>query len=193
MFGSLAWSWKALGSLFSTSFKIPGFHPCVGKILWRREWLPTPMFWQGEFHGLYSPWGCKELDIAGKRKVSLSLSSSNSLNSKVFSHSPKPNDFIWPLSKGVHPYVHSLEKCRVVRDPVEWLKSWEVTYFNSDLESGNHLQVILSFFTPHTPRKIDKNQKIKTPANMGNMPVSFHTEICLQRLFQNSVFISYSV
>ena len=30
---------------------------------WRREWLPTPVFWPGEFHGLYSPWGCKELDM----------------------------------------------------------------------------------------------------------------------------------
>ena len=22
----------------------------------------TPVFWPGKFHGLYSPWGCKELD-----------------------------------------------------------------------------------------------------------------------------------
>ena len=29
---------------------------------WRREWLHTPVFWPGEFHGLYSPWGCKESD-----------------------------------------------------------------------------------------------------------------------------------
>ena len=35
----------------------------VGKILWRRERLPTPVFWPGEFHGLHSPWGCKELDM----------------------------------------------------------------------------------------------------------------------------------
>ena len=28
----------------------------------RREWLPTPVFWPGEFHGLYSPWGRKDLD-----------------------------------------------------------------------------------------------------------------------------------
>jgi len=27
--------------------------PSVGKIPWRREWLPTPVFWPGEFHGLY--------------------------------------------------------------------------------------------------------------------------------------------
>ena len=24
----------------------------VGKIPWRREWLCTPVFWPGEFHGL---------------------------------------------------------------------------------------------------------------------------------------------
>ena len=30
---------------------------------WRRERLPTPVFWPGEFHGLYSPWGCKESDM----------------------------------------------------------------------------------------------------------------------------------
>ena len=40
----------------------PGLDPWIGKIPWRREQLPTPVFWPGEFHGLYSPWGRKELD-----------------------------------------------------------------------------------------------------------------------------------
>ena len=39
----------------------------VGKIPWRRAWLPTPVFLPGERHGErrlegYSPWGHKELD-----------------------------------------------------------------------------------------------------------------------------------
>ena len=29
------------------------FCPRVGKISWRRERLPTPVFWPGEFHGMY--------------------------------------------------------------------------------------------------------------------------------------------
>ena len=29
--------------------------PWVMKIPWRRARLPTPVFWPGEFHGLYSP------------------------------------------------------------------------------------------------------------------------------------------
>ena len=29
---------------------------------WIWERLTTPVFWPGKFHGLYSPWGCKESD-----------------------------------------------------------------------------------------------------------------------------------
>ena len=35
----------------------PGCNPCFGKISWRRERLLSPVFWPGEFHGLYSPRG----------------------------------------------------------------------------------------------------------------------------------------
>ena len=31
----------------------PGFDPWVGKSPWRRERLPIPVFWPGEFHGLF--------------------------------------------------------------------------------------------------------------------------------------------
>ena len=41
----------------------PGFNSWVGKIPWRRERLPTPVFWPGKFHGLYSPWDLKESDM----------------------------------------------------------------------------------------------------------------------------------
>jgi len=39
-----------------------------GKISWRREWLPTPVFLPEESHGQrslegYSPWGHKESDM----------------------------------------------------------------------------------------------------------------------------------
>ena len=45
----------------------PGFDFWVEKISWRREWLPTPVFLPGEFHGQrnvvdYSQWGGKESD-----------------------------------------------------------------------------------------------------------------------------------
>ena len=46
----------------------PEFDLWVGKIPWRREWQPTPIFLPGEFHGqrsqvLYSPWGYKASDM----------------------------------------------------------------------------------------------------------------------------------
>ena len=46
------------------------FNPGVGKIPWRREWLPTSIFLPGESHGQrslvgYGLWGCKESDATG--------------------------------------------------------------------------------------------------------------------------------
>ena len=52
----------------------PGFDPWVGEIPWRRERLSTPVFWPGEFHGLYSTWGCnnyKANTCFSKNKTSL--------------------------------------------------------------------------------------------------------------------------
>ena len=43
----------------------------VGKILCRRERLPTLVFWPGEFHGLYSPWGHKEFNTTELLSLSL--------------------------------------------------------------------------------------------------------------------------
>ena len=38
--------------------------------------LPTPVFWPGEFQGLYSPWGSKELDTTEQLSLSFSMSES---------------------------------------------------------------------------------------------------------------------
>ena len=40
----------------------PQYDSWVRKIHCRRERLPTPVCWPGEFHGLYSPWRRKESD-----------------------------------------------------------------------------------------------------------------------------------
>ena len=39
-----------------------GSIPELGRSPGEGERLPTPVFWPGEFHGLYSPWGRKESD-----------------------------------------------------------------------------------------------------------------------------------
>ena len=66
----------------------PGFGPWVGKFPWRRERLPTPVFWPGEFHGLYSPWGHKESDTTEQ----LSLHFTQSLHSFTFFQCPLHSD-----------------------------------------------------------------------------------------------------
>ena len=63
----------------------PGFAIWVGKIPWRREQLPNPVFLPGEFHGQrslggYNPWGHKELDTVerlSERKKAVTKASSN--------------------------------------------------------------------------------------------------------------------
>ena len=47
------------------------FNPWAGKSPWRRESLPTPVFWPREFHGLYSSGGRKESDITERLSLSL--------------------------------------------------------------------------------------------------------------------------
>ena len=59
--------------------------PWVGKILWRREWLPTPVFWPGEFHRLYSPWGRKEPDLTDQLSLSLIISPQDNVVHSSFS------------------------------------------------------------------------------------------------------------
>ena len=53
------------------------FNPWVGKIPWKRERLPTSVFWPGEFHGLYSPWGHKELDMSEQLSLVLNIEFKN--------------------------------------------------------------------------------------------------------------------
>ena len=44
---------------------IPGLGRSLGE-----GWLPSPVFWPGEFHQLYSPWGRKESDITERLSIS---------------------------------------------------------------------------------------------------------------------------
>ena len=55
----LQYSWASLVAQLvknPPAMRRPGFNPWVEKMPWRRERLPTPVFWPGEFHGLCSPW-----------------------------------------------------------------------------------------------------------------------------------------
>ena len=70
----LQYSWASLVAQLIICLQCgrPGFDPWVGKIPWRRERLPTPVFRPGEFHGLNSPQGRKESDTTEWLPLSLS-------------------------------------------------------------------------------------------------------------------------
>ena len=95
----------------------------VGKIPWRREQLPTLQFWSGEFHGLYSPWGPKELDTT--QQLSLSVPKMNSQDKEsnirstsqvlLVSHSKvQPNEH-WSVRIQTQTYLRGWLKQQVYR------------------------------------------------------------------------------
>ena len=68
---SLAVSWASLEAQLVKRLSClqcgrPGFSPWVGKTPWRRAWLPTPVFWPGEFHGLQPARLLHPWDFPGK-------------------------------------------------------------------------------------------------------------------------------
>ena len=81
----------------------PGSDPWIGKIPWRRERLPTPVFWPGEFHGLYIPWGSKELDMTERLSVT-SLLTSCLLKSYTVMHSDDVSSSKLPFTFPLGPY-----------------------------------------------------------------------------------------
>ena len=73
-------NYGSAGKESACSTGIPGFNPWVGKIPWRRERLLTPVFWPGEFQGLYGPWSRKESDTT--EWLSLNIISLRGISSK---------------------------------------------------------------------------------------------------------------
>ena len=66
--------WWLRGKETTCKFRRHGFSCWVGKIPWRREWQPTPVFLPGKSHeqrslANYSPWGCKTVgyNLAAKQ------------------------------------------------------------------------------------------------------------------------------
>ena len=88
----------------------PGLHPWVGKTPWRRERLPTPLFWPVEFHGLYSPRGHKESDTTLWLSLSLMSRPSESESPRVWflkaAWAMTPSDsYVVPIIKVIEPII----------------------------------------------------------------------------------------
>ena len=72
---SLPYSWPSLVAQLVKNLPAMG-ETWVQSVGWddfleKGKAIPTPVFWSGEVHGLYSPQGCKESDMT--KQLSLSL------------------------------------------------------------------------------------------------------------------------
>ena len=71
----------------------------LGLMPGRREWLPIPVFWPGEYRGPYRTWGHKELDTT---YFHFSYFHQNSLILQSFGYTIIVLVFIFILKKGEH-------------------------------------------------------------------------------------------
>ena len=104
------------------------FDPWVGKIPWRREWLPTPVFLPGEFHEQrnlvgYSPWGRKESDMTEELTLSLSFHISMLKNKIACKKKNKKNRNVEAFCKqnedGIRPSEKEEKRLPCKRLPLE--------------------------------------------------------------------------
>ena len=67
----LQYSWTCLVAQLVKNLPAMLVRSLVGKTPWRRERLPTPVFWPGEVHGQHSPWVRQESDTTEQLSLSL--------------------------------------------------------------------------------------------------------------------------
>ena len=118
----------------------PKFDPRVGKIPWKRERLSTPVFWSGEFHGLYSPWGRKESDTTERRPLSFL-----SFSPMSFIHFFNPSKHLpecW-RNRGLRVvFVLVAQSCPTLCDPNRLLCPWNSPGRNTGVSCRSLLQGI---------------------------------------------------
>ena len=121
-----------------------GFNPWVSKIPRRRKWQSTPVFLPGESHGqrslgVYSPWGCKELDTQAWAGTQAHPTFSTLLDSIINSHSVSKEQsclkLVWcaprlstlPWGKGMGPVQPCVPRAhyRSGVEPRGWRKKQE--------------------------------------------------------------------
>ena len=117
------------------------FDPWVGKTPWRREWLPTPVFLPGEFHGQrslegYSPWGHKEPQLSNWHFASHSAALKEcqlSLTKSICSCSAPPKWALFPfnlIDQGNQPKKMK-QNCKVTKSKSHKEKTVILHFYNA--------------------------------------------------------------
>ena len=137
----------------------PGFSPQVGKIPWRRDWLPTPVFLPGEFHGQrsmagYSPWGRKELDMTEQLTVSPLSTFSQTKRCGTLMRTRNisfwKDCLPWHVYYGLFPWKNILRQQKIYSEEFKYA-IFQLTYWNIFVHWPNiitlHLQISPQKFT----------------------------------------------
>ena len=177
-----------------------GFNPWVGKILWRKKWQPTPVFWPGKFHQQrslvdYSPWGHKELDTTehrfilsykkhemwfkGERALLSCSESGNCLSRSLLRALPTPSPLVFESLAPDWLGARGPGKC----SSPECFQDWPE---NSALEGSR------CFFNLHKPQENSEQWPSQSwqPGRLSSRPPPFHlspfllkpVECCLIRI-----------
>ena len=114
----LPWDPAVQFQVFCLQCGRPGFDPWVGRSPGEGNgWLPTTVFWSGEFHGLYSSWGRKESDTTEHLSLSLHFFPSNSASGYI----PQKTE-----SRILKRYLHTHGNSSAIYK----LKRWSNWYMN---------------------------------------------------------------
>ena len=111
-----------------------GLHPWITKITWRREWLPTPVFLPGEFHGQrsltgYSPRDRKESDMTERLILSLFTFFITELGRKVERHILSKINVNCSLRSLKITWI-SLKSLEATHTLVHTITNWQLTLIN---------------------------------------------------------------
>ena len=148
------------------------FNPWVGKITWRREWLPNPVFQAGEFQPRmdYRPWSRKESETTERlsltqfssvqsvscirlfvnpqtaaRQASLSITNSRSLLKLMSIKSVMPSNFLILCCPLLLP-PSIFPRIRVFSNEsvlhIRWSKYWS---FSFNISPSNEYSGLISF------------------------------------------------
>ena len=101
----LAWGFPdgSVGKESACNAGHPSLILWVGKIPWRRDRLPSPVFYPREFHGLYSSWGRKESDMTERLSLTSSVWSLSIKGFKCILHGKVGSKTHWVRHLDVAP------------------------------------------------------------------------------------------
>ena len=128
----------------------PGFDPRVGKIPWRRERLPTPIFWPGEFHGVRHNWATFTFSLnqislliftttisklKQKKSKSIKWALGNITTNKVSGGDGIPVELFQILKDAAVKVLHS--KWQHIWKTRQWPQDWKRSIFIPIPKKGN--------------------------------------------------------